>query len=180
MITRVSVSKCSSCKKDLIRRFIGIKATNGCEFWISNTGKRLVGKNCYNCKRQKRNVFNRETNFIAYKKYEKTPRGYLMRSYRNILSRVTGIQWKKAHLYKGKEILPRKQFYAWANSNKDFVRLFKTYKKSGFDRKLAPSVNRINSSKGYLLENMEWITHSENSRLGSLSQRNKPRAITVD
>jgi hypothetical protein len=33
------------------------------------------------------------------KKYEKTPKGYLMRTYRNMKSRVLGIQHKKAHIY---------------------------------------------------------------------------------
>lgn len=98
------------------------------------------------------------------KKYEKTIPGYLMRMYRNMQSRVEGIQWRKAHLYMGKELLPREDFYNWAKNNEDFKRLFATYEKSGYDRMLAPSVNRIDSSIGYTLSNMEIITHSENSR----------------
>jgi len=45
------------------------------------------------------------------KKYEKTVNGYLMRCYRNMQSRVTGVLKHKAHLYEGKELLDRQQFY---------------------------------------------------------------------
>jgi hypothetical protein len=105
-------------------------------------------------------------------RYEKTPRGFLMREYRNMQSRVTGIQKKKSHLYLGKELLPRDEFYKWAIFNVDFVLLYTAWVNSNYDRKLTPTVDRVNSSKGYSLENMEWVTHSENSRRGSVS-RNK-------
>lgn len=84
-------------------------------------------------------------------------------------SRVTGIQKKKAHLYVGKTILPREEFYRWADS-KQFKELFKNWEASKYDRKLTPTVNRIDSSLGYQLDNIEWLTHSENSRLGALSK----------
>ncbi len=103
-------------------------------------------------------------------KYEKTPNGFLMRLYRNMESRVMGIQWKKAHLYKGKELLIREDFYNWAKPHSKFLKMFAVWKESGFDRKLTPTVNRIDSTKGYILSNMEWLTHSENS---SLTNRKK-------
>jgi hypothetical protein len=53
--------------------------------------------------------------------------------------------------------------------------MFEIYKSSEFNRKLAPTVDRIDSSKGYSLDNMRWLTHSENSRLGSISGKNKKK-----
>lgn len=97
------------------------------------------------------------------KKYEKTYFGYLVRKYRNMQSRITGIQKKKFHLYKGLELLSRDDFYKWAMDSKEYKSLFETYCDSGYSRKLAPSVNRINPCIGYVIPNMEWITHSENS-----------------
>lgn len=47
------------------------------------------------------------------KRYEKTEAGFLMRMYRNMKSRVTGVQSKKAHLYKGKDLLAKEDFYEW-------------------------------------------------------------------
>jgi hypothetical protein len=106
-------------------------------------------------------------------KYEKTPKGFLMRKYRNMQSRVTGIQKLKKHLYLGKKLLPREQYYEWAINNKMFWKLYNKWKKNNYERKLCPTVERINSKLGYELSNMEWITHSENSRRGSINRRKK-------
>lgn len=121
--------------------------------------------------REERNAWQRgrrqETHNASTNKYEKTIHGFLMRKYRNMESRVLGIQYRKAHLYKGKALLSREDFYSWAMS-KEFVSMFDTWKASDYDRRLCPTVDRIDPSKGYLPENMRWLTHSENSRLGSL------------
>lgn len=103
------------------------------------------------------------------KKYEKTKKGFLMRLYRNMQSRIVGVQKQKHHLYSGKYLLPREKFYEWALSNQAFNDLFETWEKSSYCRKLTPSVDRINSTLGYEVENMEWVTHSENSRRGAVS-----------
>jgi hypothetical protein len=105
------------------------------------------------------------------KRYEKTPKGFLMRLYRNMQSRITGVQKKKYHLYKGKTLLSREDFYSWAGNHSVFIELYNLYVASGYDIKLAPSVDRINPDKGYELSNMEWITHSENSRRSSVTRR---------
>lgn len=114
-----------------------------------------------------------ENNNLWTKKYEKTRKGFLMRTYRNMQSRVTGVQWKKAHLYNGLALLPRQTFYDWALSDRMFDELFIKWEQSNYDRKLTPSINRINSHKGYLEGNIEWLTHSENSRLGAISEKRK-------
>lgn len=114
--------------------------------------------------------YRRLNNNSSTKKYEKTPKGFLMRLYRNMQSRVDGVQKIKFHLYDGKSILDRDIFYEWAFNSEKFKELYSQYVFSGFDRKLAPSVDRIDSSKGYELTNMEWVTHSENSRRGSISR----------
>lgn len=124
----------------------------------------------------------RKANGNAYSRaYEKTKNGFLMRMYRNMQSRIEGIQKAKHHLYEGKELLPRGKFYGWAKCNETFDRLFNDWEKSGYDRKLTPSVDRIDSSKGYILSNMEWVTHSENSRRGSLNKPTRPvMQMTID
>jgi hypothetical protein len=105
------------------------------------------------------------------KRYEKTIPGFLMRCYRNMQSRVTGVQKKKLHLYRGLSILDRQSFYAWARNDWQFYGLWIDWVKSGYDRHLSPSINRIDPSRGYEPDNIEWLTHSENSRLGSISNR---------
>lgn len=107
----------------------------------------------------------KETGNSATKKYEKTKKGFLMRAYRNMQSRVTGVQHLKSHLYEGKALLVRDEFYKWSLKSNSFHSLFDEWEKSDYNRKLTPSVNRIDPDFGYELGNMEWITHSENSKL---------------
>lgn len=123
--------------------------------------------------KEDRQAYNLRTNYAAYKKYEKTPNGFLMRMYRNMKSRITGVQAAKFHLYAGKELLDKDEFYEWAKNSPKFWKLYEAYKYDNYNRKLAPSVDRINSSLGYCVENMEWVTHSENSRRGAISEARK-------
>lgn len=118
----------------------------------------------------KQREFRKRTGNAITKRYEKTPKGFLMRVYRNMQSRVTGVQYKKAHLYLGKDLLSREEFYAWAYNNPIFTGLFNIWVQCDYSRTLTPSINRIDSSKGYILSNMEWLTHSENSKSGSRSR----------
>lgn len=122
-------------------------------------------------KNEKQRLYRLKTNNSTSKKYEKTPNGFLMRMYRNMKSRISGVQAQKFHLYKGKELLSKEDFYDWAKSNKNFWKLYEEYKNSGYDRKLAPSVDRVDSTKGYFIDNMEFVTHSENSRRSSIVYR---------
>lgn len=128
-----------------------------------------------------RQRFLRKQNGNAYtKKYEKTKNGFLMRLYRNMESRITGIQKRNFHLYDGKELLPRSEFYNWASNNSMFHKLFAKWEKSQYDRRLTPSVDRIDPNRGYQLDNMEFVTHSENSRRGSNSPLKKKKVIQMD
>lgn len=114
--------------------------------------------------------YRKKNGNASTKRYEKTPKGFLVRLYRNMQSRISGVQKQKHQLYKGKALLPREDFYSWALNSPEFKSLFREWEKKGYDRKFTPSVDRIDSSKGYELGNMEWVTHSENSRRGSLSR----------
>jgi len=123
---------------------------------------------------QERNAVQRErrklNGNVDTKKYEKTKKGFLMRLYRNMESRVTGVQKLKVHLYDGKSLLSRDEFYAWTEANAEFHKLFKEWEDSNYERRLTPSVDRINSSLGYELHNMEWIPFHENCRRGAISK----------
>jgi len=96
-----------------------------------------------------------------------------MRTYRNMTSRVKGILKKKAHLYEGLEILDKEPFYEWAKSNTEYQRLHEEWTASGYEYRLAPSIDRIDSSLGYTLDNIRWLPHWLNSKLGSDSRQDK-------
>ena len=121
-------------------------------------------------KNRKQREYRRKNGNVCTKKYEKTKKGFLVRLYRNMKSRICGVQKEKHHLYAGKYLLDKEEFYSWALNSFAFHDLFEKWEKSNYPRKLAPSVDRINSSEGYSIENMEWTTHSENSRRGSISR----------
>ena len=108
-----------------------------------------------------------------------TINGFLTKSYTRMQDRVRGtsIAHNKGN-WKGKPILPRDVFYTWSRNNPEFLRLYKRWFSSDFDRKLTPSVNRMNSSKGYTLDNMEWLTNSQNSGLsGAVKSMKQKKAI---
>ncbi len=126
---------------------------------------------CLKCKANGQREYRSANGDRCTKNYEKTLNGYLMRTYRNMSSRVLGILKTKRHLYEGLDILPKEEFYEWSLQS-NYPDLLKNYQESGYDMKLAPSIDREDSSLGYIMGNIRWITHSENSRLGAL--RNNP------
>lgn len=106
-------------------------------------------------------------------RYRKTKKGFLVRLYNNMLSRVSGQVPKGREHYEGLMILPRADLYEWALASPEFHELFAQWEESGYQMRLTPSLNRINSDRGYTLDNIEWLTHSENSRLGAVSDKRK-------
>jgi len=155
------MKKCNDCGE--------IKPSD--QFKKHTSTKDRLSNFCRICTNERQIEYRKRTHSVLTKVYEKTMNGYIMRMYRNMASRVMGIQKSKAHLYFGKELMSKYEFYAIAKYSSDFSELFEKYKLSGFDLKQAPSVDRIDSSLGYTNDNIRFITHSENSRLGSLNKR---------
>lgn len=110
----------------------------------------------------------RKTGNVDTLRYEKTPSGFIMRVYNNLVGRCLGRV--KPHLYAGLPYLDRATFYAWARDSKEFWRLYRRWVMAGYDQRLTPSLNRINPTQGYMLDNIEWLTHSANSSLGALNR----------
>ena len=98
-------------------------------------------------------------------RYERlNPHGFLVRVYRNMWSRVVGIQRREAHNYEGLPILPKMVFYCWAEMpDSAFWPLWDTWHLSGRSYRLTPSIDRKDATRGYTLDNMQWLTHAENS-----------------
>ena len=117
------------------------------------------------------NINPREHKYLCHpcsrastKIYEKTPKGYLVRTYRNMTNRVKGILKSKAHLYEGLPICDKQEFYSWSLSeDNNYLTLLDDYKISGYLLNLAPSIDRIDSSEGYIFGNMRWVTFESNS-----------------
>jgi hypothetical protein len=100
----------------------------------------------------------------ANRRYEKTKKGFLMRAYRNMICRVDGTHHERSVSCYGQELLPKEEFYEWSLNNPDFHDLFEEWERAGYERRLSPSVNRIDPRFGYYLLNMQWVTLGEGSR----------------
>lgn len=111
-----------------------------------------------------------ENGNVWTKKYEKTKKGFLVRMYRNMKSRTCGVQKMKAHLYLGLPLIDKEPFYEWALNSDTFHSMFQNWEEANYDRKLTPTVDRIDSSIGYEVGNMQWLTHSQNSKKGNESR----------
>jgi hypothetical protein len=119
---------------------------------------------CKPCFRKWTNEYYARTNGDSWKKYAKTKSGFCVRLYRNMTNRVRGINKKARKNYMGLYILPKQEFYDWILNNQTFHELFSVWEVSGYERKLTPSVDRIDPERGYSLDNMRIVTFSENCR----------------
>ena len=83
--------------------------------------------------------------------------------YQNMRNRVLGLN-RHSNLV-GKEIMSIAKFLEWClSTKKQFMRIHKNWKKSGYQRKHAPSIDRINNGLGYIPGNLQWLTQSKNSK----------------
>lgn len=137
-------------------------------FCKHNTTADKLSNICRICKNEKQKNYRNQNGNRCQSVYEKTKSGFLVRCYRNMLSRVNGIQ-KKGN-YKGLPILDKNDFYSFSLKCNEFNNLFSEWNNVNYQRKYTPSIDRIDSNGGYVLGNIRWITHSENSRLGAISK----------
>ena len=101
---------------------------------------------CKDCLRQKR----------------QTMEGVLYQRWRGIVQRCEGIGGHYTTAI-GKEHISHQEFMAWANSSQKFRSLYKTWNDNNYEQNLAPSIDRVDVSKGYIIPNMQWITMRENN-----------------
>lgn len=92
-----------------------------------------------------------------------SPRQYLAQKYCYMRDRVTdpGRSTDGRH-YFGLALCSREEFISFGMKSKKFLALFKRYKKSKGKRYLAPSVDRINILHGYTINNIQFLSLSDN------------------
>ena len=78
-----------------------------------------------------------------------------------IVERCSG---KKGHKsYYGREYLSEDEWWEWVDKTyKTFMSLYLAWQESGYSRRKAPSVDRVDNSRGYTSDNMQWLTLSAN------------------
>lgn len=118
--------------------------------------------------------------FCVSHKHKATIDRFLSNLYIRMNQRIQGKNTRNPHLFKGKSIMPRDVFKEWAKNHPDFLKLYKQWFISGFDQKLTPSVNRLDSSRGYTLDNVEWVTFSNNCMMANSVLRMKSKKAIYD
>ena len=141
---------CTMCKKELNIKY----------FYKDQRGKYGVRSKCKICFSEFSNRINRELPLL-----------FLTRSYCGMQSRVKRKNHRGARYYFGLYVLPKKKFIEFSLADKSFKRLHKKYVKSNLVTALCPSVDRIDPSKGYSLNNIRGLTTKENCYLGSIRRQ---------
>lgn len=90
--------------------------------------------------------------------------GLIKETYRLMVRRVNGESTRCPEIYKGLPICTKEEFFNWANNNNKLQDIHKEWVDSDYNYYLKPSINRIESDKGYTLDNIEFITLIENLR----------------
>jgi hypothetical protein len=88
--------------------------------------------------------------------------------YDGILERVEGRSRK--YRVTGSTACTREEFLSWARhpqNFKVFFRLWIDWRRSGYTRRLTPSIDRVNGLGTYSLDNLQWLTVSANSSKGN-------------
>ena len=93
------------------------------------------------------------------------PNAYLMNQWSKIRQRCEG-----RAKYIGMKYPGPYSYVNWAMDRDDFNKHFKLWVESGFDMQKSPSIDRIDVSKGYTFDNMQFISFAENS----IKDRYKP------
>jgi hypothetical protein len=97
---------------------------------------------------------------IAYQRsYRRSEYGLSRRMYWKIQERVT----RGRGQYRNRELAFTLEEFLRFLPTTNFPVLFKNWKESGYQKRLTPTVDRIENSKGYSLDNIQIITSSENS-----------------
>lgn len=65
--------------------------------------------------------------------------------------------------YYGKKICTKQEFIKAFEHDKVFLELYKGWQTNNFQRKYAPSIDRIDNSKDYTIDNIEFTSHYNNS-----------------
>ena len=113
---------------------------------------------------------NYRKNIEYYKTYDQTRHRHsidrlIRHRYAGMKTRVNGNNSHKSSV-EGKAILSQSEFLEWCYKKENItilLKLHEDWRKSNYSNKIAPSIDRIDNDKGYVIGNLQWITLSKNT-----------------
>jgi hypothetical protein len=119
---------------------------------------------CARCSKEKLNFgFGMCSACLRRTKRETKPSFYLGTCYSELSRRVKTFDPLRPNYY-GLPKCSKEEFVNRFLTDPEFLKQYEVWQKSGYQRKCAPSIDRINNKAGYMLDNLQFISQSENSR----------------
>ena len=100
---------------------------------------------------------------IRRTQWGRTKTGHLSITYSNMRQRTRGEHKRR---YAGLDLLPRAEFMEWAVNDPTYTLVFDAWHEAGCPYRLTPSIDRIDNARGYTIDNIRFLTQSENSSIG--------------
>lgn len=109
------------------------------------------------CKRYAR---GKDTRVSDMARYRGNPTRYLKHKYYGIRARCGGSGHDS---YRGREALSAEEWEDFCRETyAQFIEMYTAWQKGGYDRRLAPSIDRIDNNGGYTRGNIQWLAMAEN------------------
>jgi hypothetical protein len=137
---------------------------------VGSVYDRSTTKKCYTCKHTK--------STIEFHTNKSKKDGLSHNCKKCTLGNQRGLTTLPYRMYKNQQLYSKyrghpapaytySKFKEWVLNDPSYESMYNTYKNSGYDKNLVPSVDRLDSSKPYTFSNIELVTFSENmSRSG--------------
>lgn len=103
---------------------------------------------------------------LWYRKYKSDINIFILTRYKMLKNKVEGKICNSKYL--GLSICTKEEFIEYASNNAELNYLFREWGKNGYKHGETPSMDRYDSSLGYTIDNIQFITMSDNSRKGQL------------
>jgi hypothetical protein len=135
------------------------------EFYTARACKDGLMKECKECNKAKVKKYQTDTGYEKKRNRYNIKRIFRQR-YNGMKKRVKGGNGGRSSA-KGRELLSLEDFLGWCHREdvyKEFMKLYNEWMSEEFPLFLAPTIDRINSDKGYMIDNIQWLSQSANSR----------------
>jgi len=115
---------------------------------------------CRLCHNARMRVYNKTYKPKRKHDYSKTPGYIICKMYHHAIERT-----KRQRSYFGRVVgFSLQEFKEFVARDDVFENLFEAWRASGWDKRFSPSLDRIDNSQGYTLDNIQLMTKSANCR----------------